>query len=63
VGNDGFRTIKIRIESYEKLRALLDRLMREGWTSVAVNTGRSVSLANIVDEALNTFGDRKKAAR
>lgn len=63
MGNDGYRTIKIRIESYEKIRELLDRLMREGWSSVAVDTGRPVTLANVVDEAINTFGARKKVAR
>ena len=65
MANDGFRTIKIYQEAYDKLQTIQEQLARDGWSSVGADRHDSATVANVMDEALIALAERgqKKGAR
>ena len=54
-----FQTIKIYRGSYDKLQTSIERLARNGWSSVGANREDSFTIANVIDEALAALLDRR----
>jgi hypothetical protein len=60
VSNDGFRSIKIRVETHEKLRKLIGRIALGGWSGVGIDSDAPVSIWNTIDAALDALAKQKK---
>jgi len=53
MGNAGYRTIKIRLDSYERLKKIVDKILRDGWRKIGSNRSDQPTLANAIDEAIS----------
>jgi hypothetical protein len=58
-----YRTVKIKITSYQKLQELLERLAHDGWASVGADRRDAPTITNVVDEAISSLLARKRARR
>jgi hypothetical protein len=58
-----FRTIKIRLASYRKLRAVMERIARSGWVDVGVDSAQPVTVWNAIDAAIDALARQEKKER
>lgn len=53
VGNTGYKTVKIKVESYERLKKTLEQVIQYGWSKIRAVRQDQPTLANLVDEAVS----------
>jgi hypothetical protein len=49
---DGYRSIKIRKDSYDRLQELIHKLAQDGWSSIGSSRRDELTAANVLDEAI-----------
>jgi len=52
---DGYRTIRVRLETYRRLRALQARIQRVGLARVPEARSGTLSLSDVLDTAISTL--------
>jgi hypothetical protein len=58
-----YRTVKIRLDSHQELHELIDRAARTGWASLGSDRMDKVTIANVLDEAIQLLKARKQLAK
>ena len=59
MSNSGLITIKISVDTHGQLKALIDKIVREGWQHVGADRQDSPTIANVVAEAITALTTRK----